>query len=140
MALRNEAKVKSRWRLSAILGCCALLLTETSSGTTERPRFDRYVSPVYPSALRGGKLFSSALVHYDVHHNGSVSDIRIIERMDPKTANAVVSAVKRWRFKPWEVTEDMPAVSGESVQFLFDQERLEKRLRMVISWERRGES
>lgn len=72
--------------------------------------------------------------------HGSVSDIRVIERTDPKTANAVVAAVKRWRLKPWEVTEDMPAVIGESVQFLFDQERLEKRLRMVISWERRGGS
>lgn len=69
-----------------------------------------------------------------------MSDIRVIERTDPKTANAVVAAVKRWRLKPWEVTGDMPAVIGESVQFLFDQERLEKRLRMVISWERRGGS
>lgn len=132
-------KVKLLWKVSGIFGLSALLLGGVHASEESHPQFDHYVSPAYPSALRGGRLFSSALVHYDVHHDGSVSDIRVIERTDQKTANAVVSAVKRWRFKPWEVTEEMPAVIGESVQYLFDQERLEKRLRMVISWERRGE-
>jgi len=132
--------VKVFWGAVRVIGLCALMIEGASAGERTHPQFDRYVSPAYPSGLRGGKLFSSVRVNYDIHHDGSVSDIQVIERTDLKTANAVVSAIKRWRFKPWDVTDGMPAVIGESVQYLFDQERLEKRLRMVISWERRGES
>jgi TonB family protein len=131
--------VKVFWGVVRVIGLCALMIEGASAGERTHPQFDRYVSPAYPSGLRGGKSFSSVRVNYDIHHDGSVSDIQVIERTDSKTANAVVSAIKRWRFKPWDVTDGMPAV-GESVQYLFDQERLEKRLRMVISWERRGES
>jgi len=135
-----EVKVKLLCKLSGIVGLSALLLGGAYARDETHPRFDRYVSPVYPSALRGGRLFASVRVHYDIHNDGSVSGIRVVEQTDQKTANVVVSAVKRWRFKPWDATDEMPAVIGESVQYLFDQERLEKRLRMVISWERRGES
>ncbi|MFJ3521601.1 energy transducer TonB [Pseudomonas sp. NPDC090203] len=133
-------KVKLLWRISGIVGLSALLLGGAYASDTSHPEFDRYVSPAYPSSLRGGKLFSSARVDYDIHHDGSVSGIRVVEQTDRKAANAVVSAIRRWRFKPWDVTDEMPAVIGESVHYLFDQERLEQRLRMVISWERRQES
>lgn len=119
------------------LGLCLLALSGTAAGREAHPLFDRYVSPAYPSALRGGRLFASVRVNYDIHHDGSVSGIRVTEQTDQKSANAVLSAVKRWRFKPWEVTEGMPATIGESVHFVFDQERRERRLRMVISWARR---
>jgi TonB family protein len=135
-----EVKVKLLCKLSGIVGLSALLLGGAYASNTSHPEFDRYVSPAYPSSLRGGKLFSSARVDYDIHNDGSVSGIRVVEQTDQKTANAVASAVRRWRFKPWDVTDEMPVVIGESVQYLFDQERLEKRLRMVISWERRQES
>lgn len=121
----------------SVLGLCLLALSGAATGRETHPLFDRYISPAYPSALRGGRLFSSVRVNYDIHHDGSVSAIRVIEQTDQKSANAVLSAVKRWRFKPWDVTEAMPATLGESVHFVFDQERRERRLRMVISWERR---
>jgi len=135
-------KVKVKWlcKLSGIVGLSALLLDGAYARGETHPQFDRYISPAYPSALRGGKLFSSVRVHYDIHHDGTLSGIKVVEQTDQKTADAVVSAVRRWRFKRWEVSQEMPAVIGESVQYLFDQERREKRLRMVISWERRQES
>jgi TonB family protein len=133
-------KVKRLCKFSGIVGLSALLLGSAFARDETHPQFDRYVSPAYPSALRGGKLFASIRVHYDIHNDGSVSDVRVVEQTDQKTANAVVSAVKRWRFQAWEVTEEMPAVIGESVRYVFDQERLEKRLRMVITWKRRGEA
>lgn len=113
------------------------MLCMSSSAQTVHPQFDRYVSPTYPSALRGGRLFSSVRLNYDIHHDGSISDVAVIEQTDQIAANSALSAVKRWRFKPWKVTADMPAWIGESVHFVFDQERQEERLRMVISWERR---
>ena len=132
--------MKRLCKLSGIFGLSAMLLGGACARDEIHPQFDRYVSPAYPSALRGGKLFGSVQVHYDIHHDGSVSDVRVVEQTDQKTANAVLSAVKRWRFQAWEVTEEMPTVIGESVRYVFDQERLEKRLRMVITWERRGEA
>jgi TonB family protein len=114
-----------------------LALSDQSAGREIHPLFDRYISPAYPSALRGGRMFASVRVSYDIHNDGSVSAIRVTEQTDQKSANAVLSAVRRWRFKPWEVTEGMPATIGESVQIVFDQERRERRLRMVISWARR---
>ncbi|MDE1198109.1 MAG: energy transducer TonB [Pseudomonas sp.] len=132
--------VKVFWGVVRVIGLCALMIEGASAGERTHPQFDRYVSPAYPSGLRGGKLFSSVRVNYDIHHDGSVRNVMLVEQTDQQSANATLSAVKRWRFKPWDVTDGMPAVIGESVQYLFDQERLEKRLRMVISWERRGES
>lgn len=129
--------VKVFWGVVRVIGLCALMIEGASAGERTHPQFDRYVSPAYPSGLRGGKLFSSVRVNYDIHHDGSVSDIQVIERTDPKTANAVVSAIKRWRFKPWEVSADMPAEIGESVHVIFDEEPRERRLRMRFSWERR---
>ena len=136
-AFRDEVKVKSRWKVLFILGGCALLHCMGSHARSMDPQFERYVSPTYPSALRGGKLFSSVRVNYDIRHDGTVTDIKITEQTDQKSANSALSAVKRWQFKPWKVTEEMPARIGETVHFVFDQERLERRLRMVVSWERR---
>lgn len=113
------------------------MLCMSSSAQTVHPQFDRYVSPTYPSGLRDGRLFSNVRVNYDIHHDGAVSDIAVIEQTDPISANAALSAVKRWRFKPWKASVEMPARIGESVHFVFDQEQQEERLRMVISWERR---
>jgi hypothetical protein len=61
----------------------------------------------------------------------------LVEQTDQQSANATLSAVKRWRFKPWEVSADMPAELGESVHVIFDEEPRERRLRMRFSWERR---
>ncbi|MFJ5297357.1 TonB family protein [Pseudomonas sp. RC10] len=132
--------MKSQWKVSAILSGCALMLSMSVGAREMHPLFERYVSPTYPSALRGGKLFSSVRVHYDIHHDGTVTDVRVVEQTDQKAANSALSAVKRWQFEPWDVTEEMPARIGESVHFVFDQERLEKRLRIVISWARRDVS
>jgi TonB family protein len=104
------------------------------------PQFERYVSPAYPSALRGGRIDTGVRVSYDIRNDGSVSNVKVLEKNDWKTGNAAVSAVKRWRFVPWEVTEQMPVTIGELVDFTFDEDRKERRLRMLITRQRRSES
>jgi TonB family protein len=129
--------VKVFWGVVRVIGLCALIIGAASAGERTHPQFDRYVSPAYPSGLRGGKSFSSVRVNYDIHHDGSVRNVMLVEQTDQQSANATLSAVKRWRFKPWEVSADMPAEIGESVHVIFDEEPRERRLRMRFSWERR---
>jgi TonB family protein len=137
VAFWGEVNVSGWRKYVSVLGLCLIALSGTAAGREIHPLFDRYISPAYPSALRGGRMFASVRVNYDIHNDGSVSGIRVTEQTDQKSANSVLSAIKRWRFKPWDVTETMPATIGESVKFVFDQERRERRLRMVISWARR---
>ncbi|MFJ3482536.1 TonB family protein [Pseudomonas sp. NPDC090202] len=103
----------------------------------DHPLFERYVTPDYPSTLLKDRLLASVRVDYDIHHDGSVHAIRIIESTDPLVADIARSAVRQWRFKPWRVTERMPAEIRETVLFVFDQALREQGLRMLISWERR---
>jgi beta-galactosidase/beta-glucuronidase len=43
-------------------------------------------------------------VSYRAHYDGPVSDITVRRKTDRKFVSAVVSAVSRWRFKPWDVS------------------------------------
>ena len=43
-------------------------------------------------------------VGYRAHYDGPVSDINVLRKTDRKFVSAVVSAVSRWRFKPWDVS------------------------------------
>lgn len=65
--------------------------------------------PAYPAELRKAAITGSVRVGFQVLADGSVSDVKIIQSSEPAFADAALSAVRQWRFKPWTVSGDNPA-------------------------------
>jgi len=123
--------------MKTLLAGLILTLSCLAYADDSSPEFDRYVTPTFPSGLRGGKLAGEVKVSYRIHHDGSVSDIKVLSKTDLKFSRAVVYAVSRWRFIPWDVSYKKPAAVRESVEYLFGMDRVGQRLRMIML--RRGE-
>jgi hypothetical protein len=56
----------------------------------------------------------------------------VLGKPDRKFSRAVVYAVSRWRFMPWDVSYKKPAMVRESVEYLFGMDRVEQRLRVIM--------
>jgi len=53
-----------------------------------------------------------------IQYEGSVSDIKVLGKTAQKFSRAVVHAVSRWRFMPWDISYKKPAAVRESVEYL----------------------
>ena len=62
----------------------------------------RRVSPVYPAQARLLRLEGTVVLDATVMEDGTVGDIKVVEG-DPELAPAAVEAVKRWRYKPFNL-------------------------------------
>lgn len=61
-------------------------------------------------------------VSYTAHNDGSLRNLRILSKTHRRLANAAVYAIARWRFKPWEVTDDQPASVDWVVNLIFGED------------------
>jgi TonB family protein len=71
------------------------------------------VEPSYPELARRMKITGVVRVDVIVAANGAVKDAKVVGG-HPVLANAVVDAVKKWRFEPG------PDETTEKLQFRFD--------------------
>jgi TonB family protein len=62
----------------------------------------RRVPPVYPSEARLQRLEGTVTLLATVMEDGSVDDVQVVDG-PPVLAQSAVEAVKRWRYKPFEV-------------------------------------
>lgn len=98
-----------------ILGAAVLVCIAAGSppamadGEKYDPEYEHYVAPFYPPYLRDKGISGCVKLSYIVQWEGSVSDIHVLKATHPRFANAATFAVARWRFKPWEVSEEKPA-------------------------------
>jgi TonB family protein len=60
------------------------------------------VAPVYPAQARLLRLEGTVILSATVMENGTVRDVKVVEG-SPDLAPAAVDAVKRWRYKPFEL-------------------------------------
>jgi TonB family protein len=77
------------------------------------------VQPVYPSQARLERLEGNVVVAASIMEDGTVGDVKVVEG-SPVLAQAAVDAVKRWRYRPFEL--DGKPVKNEiriSVDFKF---------------------
>ncbi|WP_395609770.1 TonB family protein [Pseudomonas sp. B22129] len=89
--------------------------------------------PAYPASQAGTQ--GHARISLKIHNDGTVSDVKALNATQPVFGDAAVAAAQQWRFKPWDVSADQPAVveaqndmiftptqpSKESVQLTFTQ-------------------
>jgi TonB family protein len=71
------------------------------------------VEPMYPDLARRMKISGLVKVDVIVAANGTVKDAKVVGG-HPVLANAVLDAVKKWRFEPG------PQETTETLQFRFD--------------------
>lgn len=87
----------------------------------------------YPKHL--SSLPGQANISLNVHNDGTVSDVKALSATRPEFGKAAVEAAEQWRFTPWTVNAERPAVldvrnsmiftpaepSNEPVQLTFTQ-------------------
>jgi TonB family protein len=79
----------------------------------------RRIPPVYPAQARLERLEGNVVLAAAVMEDGTVGDVKVVEGQ-PLLAQAAVDAVKRWRYRPFEL--DGKPVKNEiriSVEFKF---------------------
>ncbi|WP_455823978.1 TonB family protein [Pseudomonas graminis] len=98
----------------------AALLLSTSVLAEFVPQAVSMPKPVYPSHLLTTQ--GHARISLNIHNDGSVSDVKALTATRPDFAAAAVSAARQWRFKPWTVTADQPAVLDAQNDMVFTPE------------------
>lgn len=96
-----------------LIGGCAATLPPSAWGQETTRKTKTRVAPAYPDLARRMKIAGVVKVQIIVAVNGSVKDAKVIGG-HPVLANAVLEAVKKWRF------EAGPQETTESLEFRFD--------------------
>jgi TonB family protein len=58
------------------------------------------VDPAYPADALRDNVEGTVTLYAVIHTNGSVSDIKVLNSVDPRLDEAAVKALSRWRFSP----------------------------------------
>lgn len=93
-----------RWFVvAAMWGVCSVVLAgEVFLIPANNP------TPAYPRALYLAGIEGEVKVSMIVHADGSVSQVSAPEGAHPELVEASVTAVRQWKFKPWEISNERP--------------------------------
>jgi len=98
----------------------AALLLSTSVFAEFVPEPVSMPKPLYPSNLTFTQ--GHARIRLNIHNDGTVSDVKALSATKPAFGAAAVAAATLWRFKPWTVTADRPAVLDAQNDMIFTPE------------------
>ena len=74
--------------------------------------------PAYPAAM--GTVSGNVRVSLNIHNDGSVTDVKLLSATHEAFGLAAKAAVEQWRFQPWTVDKDAPAVVDAQNTLIFD--------------------
>ena len=74
--------------------------------------------PAYPAAM--GTVSGNVRVSLNIHNDGSVTDVKVLSATHEAFGLAAKAAVEQWRFQPWTVDKDAPAVVDAQNTLIFD--------------------
>ena len=100
----------------------AALLLSTSVLAEFVPEAVSMPKPHYPSFLTS--VPGHARISLNIHNDGSVSDVKALSATKPEFGEAAVEAATQWRFKPWKVNADQPAVIDAQNEMIFTPEEI----------------
>jgi TonB family protein len=82
----------------------------------------RTVLPIYPAGSRNRGVKGIAVAEVNVNEKGIVTDVEILEVPDSEIGQAVIAAVKSWKFDPAVVDDKaMPFVGKLTFYFVNSQ-------------------
>ncbi|BDB16951.1 hypothetical protein cym2001_03160 [Pseudomonas sp. CYM-20-01] len=100
----------------------AAVLLSTSVLAEFVPEAVSMPKPQYPAFLTS--LPGHARISLNIHSDGSVSDVKALSATKPEFGAAAVAAAQQWRFKPWAVNADQPAVIDAQNEMIFTPEEV----------------
>ena len=107
-------KAKVAWMAALLGGVLAVAVIPSASGQEQGTRKAKSkVAPTYPELARKMRIAGVVKVQVTVAPDGVVKDTRLVGG-HPVLANAVMDAVKKWRF------ETRPQETTENLEFRFD--------------------
>ncbi|OZO01679.1 hypothetical protein B7453_25600 [Pseudomonas sp. IB20] len=98
----------------------AALLLSTSVFAQFAPEAVLMPKPHYPQNMINTQ--GHARISLNIHSDGTVSDVKALSATQPAFGAAGVDAATQWRFKPWTVTADQPAVIEAHNDMIFSPE------------------
>lgn len=67
--------------------------------TPERGKLIKMVKPILPPGAKMSAIYKPLTVHVEIDKTGVPTNVKLIDG-DPGVADAIVDAVKKWRWKP----------------------------------------
>lgn len=87
-----------------------LLLIGPLQAASKQLEFDLQSAPRYPRSLYENGVSGVAIVEFNAHSDGSITDVKVVDSSHVKFAQSAVRAVAQWRARPWQVGPKAPGV------------------------------
>ncbi|HEY0286660.1 MAG TPA: energy transducer TonB [Pseudomonas sp.] len=106
--------------MKSILAVLVLSLCGLVQADEVNLEYQSKLRPKYPLALLKSGVSGKVRLEFNVHNDGSVTDIVALESNHREFANSAIYAASRWRFKPWEASAGQPVVVTANVELYFN--------------------
>lgn len=102
-----------------ILLCAVLMMCGSAQADHLALEFEYQPGPGYPWSLYDGRVSGSVLVDFMAHHDGTITDVNVIDSTHATFAEFVKDAISRWRLAPWHTNPERPASIVARKEFFF---------------------
>jgi TonB family protein len=76
------------------------MASNTSEGEITAPTVTRTVDPAYPLNLMRANVSGTVILYAVIHADGTVSGVRVLQRVDPRLDRFAAEAIAQWKFNP----------------------------------------
>lgn len=110
------------WMLAAFFSVLSLGQGVSGKGLTihSQTRIREYATvatlPPYPSRLVSAKKEGLVVLEVSIGPGGVIRSTKVVESFNEEASSSVVSTVKRWRFKPFEMSLKPDVAAGRIKQ------------------------
>jgi TonB family protein len=76
------------------------MASNTPEGEITAPTVTRKVDPAYPLQLMRENVSGTVILYAIIHADGTVSGVRVLQRVDPRLDRFAAEAIAQWKFNP----------------------------------------
>jgi TonB family protein len=76
------------------------MASNTPEGEITAPTVTRKVDPAYPLQLMRENVSGTVILYAIIHADGTVSGVRVLQRVDPRLDRFAAQAIAQWKFNP----------------------------------------
>lgn len=96
-----------------------LLLIGPIEAVSKELDYELQPAPRYPRSLYENGVSGVAIIEFNAHSDGSITEVKVVDSSHVKFAQSAVRAVVQWRMKPWQLAPGMPDVRGVRQELYF---------------------
>ena len=76
------------------------MASNTPEAEITSPKVTRKVDPAYPLQLMRANVSGTVILYAIIHADGTVSGVRVLQRVDPRLDRFAAEAIAQWKFDP----------------------------------------